>query len=101
MTETFEDLYKKFARPDCLVRRINIAANNIIDDSYEQYSFFVDPAIMEKDRQITESVNALKSKFGKNSILKGMDLLDAATTRERNNQIGGHRAGNPDGTTNL
>jgi len=52
----------------------------------------VDPQIMEKDKHISQSVNALKNKFGKNAVLKGMDLQDAATTIERNKQIGGHKA---------
>ena len=47
---------------------------------------------MEKDRNISQSVNALKSKFGKNAVLKGTDLQEAATTIERNAQIGGHKA---------
>ena len=92
ITDTMIQLYYRFARKDCLIRRINMSANAIVDECYEQYSFFVNPDIMEKDRQISRSVNALKTKFGKNAILKGMDLLDAATTIERNNQIGGHKA---------
>lgn len=92
ITDTMVQLFHKFARKNCLIRRINLSANSIIDECYEQYSFFVDPEIMEKDRQITRSVNKLKTKFGKNAILKGIDLLDSATTIERNGQIGGHKA---------
>ncbi len=76
-----------------LIRRINIAAQDIVDDSCEQYSFFVDPEIMEKDRSLSKSVNSIKHKFGKNAIFKGMDLLEEATQLERNGQIGGHAAG--------
>jgi DNA polymerase V len=72
---------------------MNLTANNIVDECYEQYSFFVDPQVMENDRKITKSVNDLKTKFGNNAILKGMDLLDAATQQERNRQIGGHKSG--------
>ena len=93
ITDTFADLYKKLVPTDGLIRRMNLTANNIVDECYEQYSFFVDPQVMENDRKITKSVNDLKTKFGNNAILKGMDLLDAATQQERNRQIGGHKSG--------
>ena len=93
ITDTLTQIYKQTVRRDAMVRRINISAQGILDECYEQYSFFVDPVIMEKDRDITRSVNTIKSKFGKNAIFKGLDLLDAATQLERNGQIGGHRAG--------
>ena len=96
MLDAFVQLYKKFAQPDGLIRRFNISANGIVDECYEQYSFFVDPVVMEKDRQITRSANMLKSKFGKNAILKGIDLLEEATQMERNMQIGGHLANGRD-----
>ena len=91
--DTLTQIYKQTVRRDAMIRRINISAQGILDECYEQYSFFVDPVIMEKDRDITRSVNTIKSKFGKNAIFKGLDLLDAATQLERNGQIGGHRAG--------
>ncbi len=96
MQDAFVQLYKKFAQPDGLIRRFNISANGIVDECYEQYSFFVDPVVMEKDRQITRSANMLKNKFGKNAILKGIDLLEEATQMERNMQIGGHLANGRD-----
>ncbi|MCR5196101.1 MAG: DNA repair protein [Pseudobutyrivibrio sp.] len=92
ITDAFTQIYKNIVPKDSLVRRLNLSANSIVSDSFEQYSFFVDPTIMEKDRNISQSVNALKSKFGKNAVLKGTDLQDAATTIERNSQIGGHKA---------
>ncbi|MCR4566556.1 MAG: DNA repair protein [Pseudobutyrivibrio sp.] len=92
ITAGFVELYNHHVQRDGLIRRLNLSANSIVDDNFEQYSFFVDPQIMEKDRHISQSVNALKEKYGKNAVLKGMDLQDAATTIERNNQVGGHKA---------
>jgi len=91
--DAFVQIYKQSTIPGAKVRRMNISANSILDECYEQYSFFVNPEILEKDRSLTRSVNDLKGRFGKNAILKGIDLLDEATQIERNGQIGGHKAG--------
>ena len=50
-------------------------------------------AAREKERKIQQASIALKQKFGKNAILKGINLQEGATTIERNNQVGGHKAG--------
>ena len=86
-------IHKANIDKNTMIRRMNLSAQNIVDECYEQYSFFVDPAIMEKDKTISKSVNSIKDKFGKNAIFKGLDLLDEATQIERNSQIGGHAAG--------
>ena len=51
------------------------------------------PEADARERRRQEAISAVKRKFGKNSLLKGVDLLPEATTRERNLQIGGHRSG--------
>ena len=63
------------------------------DEAYQQYDLFSDPVELEKDYKIQKSVNEIRKKFGNNAILRGMDLQDAATTKERNEQIGGHSRG--------
>ena len=68
----------------------------MVDEAYEQYDLFTDPAELEKDRKLQMTVLDIKKKFGKNAIMKGMNLEDAATTRERNLQIGGHKSGESD-----
>ena len=93
MTEAITAIYKANIDKNTMIRRMNLSAQNIVDECYEQYSFFVDPTIMEKDKTISKSVNSIKDKFGKNAIFKGLDLLDEATQIERNSQIGGHAAG--------
>ncbi|MDE5596566.1 MAG: DNA repair protein, partial [Lachnospiraceae bacterium] len=70
-----------------------ISCNNVIPEECHQYNFFTDAAELEKNRKVQEAVISIKHKFGKNAILKGMNLEEHATTRERNLQIGGHRSG--------
>ena len=59
----------------------------------QQLSLFDDnPVDLEKERRQQEAILAIRRKFGKNAILKGMNFEEGATTRDRNNQIGGHKA---------
>ena len=87
------NLYRKIVNPSFAIRRVNIACNNVVPEEYHQYSFFTDVGTMEKNHKMQETVVEIKNKFGKNAILKGMNLEKAGTTIERNQQIGGHRAG--------
>lgn len=103
-------LYDRIVNKKLLVRRVNLSANHIVDESivskqiaYDQLSLFVDYDALEKKQQ-KESINLekeknlqkaiidIKKKFGKNSVLKGMNLEEGATTKDRNEQIGGHKA---------
>jgi len=54
---------------------------------------FADPAELERERRMQKAMLDIKKKFGKNAILKGMNLEESATTMERNRQIGGHKSG--------
>ena len=96
ITKAFSLLYEKIVNKTAPIRRVNIGFNNVVDEAYEQYDLFTDPAELEKDRKIQMTVLDIKKKFGKNAIMKGMNLEDAATTRERNLQIGGHKSGESD-----
>lgn len=86
-------LYERIVNPRLPIKRININCNNVIPEECCQYNFFTDAAELEKNRKMQEAVISIKHKFGKNAILKGMNLEEHATTRERNLQIGGHRSG--------
>lgn len=86
-------LYEKIVKPQFPIKRVNISCNNVKPEEYHQYHFFTDAAELEKNRKMQEAVINIKQKFGKNAILKGMNLEEHATTRERNMQIGGHRSG--------
>ena len=67
--------------------------NNVIDEAYQQYDLFIAPADLERERKMQQAMIDIKKKFGKNAILKGMNLEEGATTMKRNQQIGGHRSG--------
>mgnify|MGYP004632727167 FL=1 len=104
-------LYDEIVNPHLLIRRLNIVANRVVDEAsaplpdggFEQISLFTDYAAedarkeeekaeLEKERKIQEATLAIKKKFGKNAILRGMSLQEGATARDRNRQIGGHKA---------
>ncbi len=103
-------LYDRIVAPDLLVRRINLTANHVVDetavsreDPGEQLDLFTDyaaeqkkraeeHAALERERRRQKAILSIKKKYGKNAILKGMDLEEGATTLDRNRQIGGHRA---------
>lgn len=88
-----EQLYEKIIPAGMGIRRVNISFNNVIDEAYQQYDLFVDPAELERERKMQRAMIDIKKKFGKNAILKGMNLEEGATTIERNRQIGGHKSG--------
>lgn len=103
-------LYDRIVDGTLLIRRINITAANVVDASkvpetptkVEQYDLFTDYEALEKQKKETiarekEENNLqhvlldIKEKYGKNAILKGMNLEEGGTTIERNEQVGGHR----------
>ena len=86
------DLYEQIVNPAYQVRRMYVVANGVIPEEYMQYSFFMPAENLERDRKVQKAVLEIKNKFGKNAILKGLNFEEGATTRERNNQIGGHKA---------
>ena len=103
ITENVMNLYKRIVNDKLLVRRINITANNVVneklvkDETYEQIDLFVDYNELNRKRkkeqdekQIQKAMIDIKNKYGKNAILKGMNLQKEGTTIKRNSQIGGH-----------
>ena len=99
-------LYERIINKNLIVRRINITANNVISvrnaenkKTFEQIDLFTDYHKKEKEQQeekkernLQKAVIDIKNKYGKNAIIKGMNLQDAGTTIDRNNQVGGHKA---------
>ena len=77
------------------VHRLGLTATGVLPEDAPgvQDSLFSTPEADARERRRQEAISAVKRKFGKNSLLKGVDLLPEATTRERNLQIGGHRSG--------
>ena len=108
--ETVLALYDQVVNPDLLLRRVNITACNLIseddipDEQPLQLDLFTDyetadhkkkalQAAEEKERKLQHVTLAIQDKFGKNAMLKGMNLMEGGTTIDRNGQIGGHKAG--------
>ena len=119
-------LYDEKVDPRLTIRRVNIAAVNLLPEDEapsglpkgvmkEQVSFFDDMALdteeekrsreqkaaeekkEQKERKLQKATLAMQAKYGRNAILKGMNFMEGATTRERNMQIGGHRSGEENG----
>ena len=85
--DLYDKIYKDKTRP---VRRIAYDFSGLISENGEQYDFFTDLNKVEKEKNLVRSVLNLKDKFGKNAILKGLDLKEDATQRDRNKMVGGH-----------
>ena len=86
-------LYEQIADHKLLIRRINITANKISQDTGTvQLDLFTDLQKLEKERKLQETMLNIKKRFGKNSVLKGTSFLEGSTMRDRNRQIGGHKA---------
>lgn len=110
ITNAVMELYDKIVNKKLPIRRINIVANKLVDEhsvknanKYEQLDLFTDYEILKKQREkenaeserekrMQNTILDIKKKFGKNAILKGMNLQEGATAKDRNNQIGGHKA---------
>ena len=109
--EAVTSLYDRIVNPDLLIRRLTLTTNHVISEESArktnsapvQLDLFTDyEALREqqkaeeesqaKERRMQETLLNIKSKFGKNSILRGLNLEEGATAIERNKQIGGHKA---------
>lgn len=86
-------LYEKIMDKHTPIHRFTVTFNNVIDEAYQQYDLFTNLEEMEKEHKLQKAMLDIKGKFGKNAILKGMNLQEGATTMERNRQIGGHKSG--------
>lgn len=88
-----EKLYRAKAVSSVPIRRINLSCNNVISEGFEQYDLFTDPVKKDKQRKMQRTVLEIKSKYGGTAVMKGMNLLEAGTSKERLHQIGGHKSG--------
>ena len=107
------ELFDRYVNPDLLIRRMNLTTNHVKDEAivnskqstvnYEQLDLFTDyealnkqkqkeKARLEKERRMQEAQLKIKQRFGKNAILRGLNFEEGATAKDRNKQIGGHRA---------
>ena len=104
------ELFERIVNRDLLVRRMYVVANHVVREDdikqetvYEQLDMFTDYAALQKkkeaeekmikkEKSLQQAVLNIEQKYGKNAILKGMNLEEGATSIDRNNQVGGHRA---------
>ena len=110
ITEAVMELYSRITDEKLLIRRISVTANHVTaeadarkEETYEQLNLFTDygklnkqqeeeKEALGKERKLQQTMLELKKRYGKNAVLKGMNLEEGATAKERNNQIGGHKA---------
>ena len=104
------ELFDRIVNPQLTVRRIHISANHILDEQQipamemrEQMDLFIDYEALtqqelqenkqlEKEKRLQQATLQIKKKYGKNAVLKGMNLEEGANTIQRNKTIGGHKA---------
>ena len=105
------ELFDRFVNPDLLIRRLNLTTNHVVseeaasaqDKTPQQLDLFTDyealekqhqeeQAKLEKERRMQEAQLKIKKRFGKNAILRGLNFEEGATAKDRNKQIGGHKA---------
>ncbi len=110
ITDAVIELYERIVNPKLLIRRVTLVANRVVDEaeaketkSYTQMELFTDYEVLEqenqreeearqKERKMQEAMLSVKKRYGKNAILKGMNLEEGATAKDRNGRIGGHKA---------
>jgi DNA polymerase V len=81
------------------IRHLAISFGDVRDEGCEGYDLFTDWATVDKEKAVERTVLEIRDKFGKNALLRGINLNKAGTQRERNTFIGGHRAGYDDERT--
>lgn len=87
------ELFDRIANRNLTVRRITIAANRVVkDQGILQVDLFTDTSKLEREKSLQATMLGIKKKFGNNAVLRGTNYLEGATMRERNGQIGGHKA---------
>lgn len=105
ITDKFMELFENIINKDLLTRRITVVAQDVVNEDdyknilvYEQMDMFIDYNELAKQRQkerqeksLQKAVLGIKSKYGKNAILKGMNFIEGGTAIDRNGQIGGHK----------
>lgn len=95
LTSYLTGLYQKTVDPSYNIRRVCITFERLRDASCRQMSLF-DDGTEDRDMRLQQSINEIRSRYGSNSLIRGMDLMEGAMTQERHNEIGGHKMVNTD-----
>jgi len=90
LVESFINLFEETTNKEIMIRRIGISFGRLEKKEYEQMNLFINEKEKKKELKIEKSIINIKEKYGKNAILKGMNLQEDATTIIRNKLIGGH-----------
>ena len=85
-----EALFDEIVDPARPIRRINVGFGLLVPEEFATTDLFTDAAAEKREHKLQEAVLAVKGRFGKNALIKGMSLTDKATARERNELVGGH-----------
>ena len=88
--EQGDKLFEKFTDKNAPIRKISISLYNLADESAEGFDLFTDVEKETREKELERTVISIKEKFGKNAILRGMDLQENATAIQRNKLVGGH-----------
>ena len=87
-----EALYDETTSRDAPIRRLMIGFGELVDEALTTIDLFTDVDAIDRERNLGHAVLAVKGRFGKNALIRGVSLTEKATARERNLQVGGHRA---------
>ena len=90
LKKNFEDLFFKTTDKKTPIRRIGVGLNNVVDESFLTVDLFTNLEQLKKENDMQKAILGIKKRYGKNAILKGMNLEEKATTKNRNKLIGGH-----------
>ena len=93
IVEAVVTLFCEVVDRDRTVHNLMLNFNGIVSEERRQLSLFDDEENMAEERSRQEAILDVKRKFGKNALLKGIDLMPQATQRDRNRQLGGHKSG--------
>ena len=93
MQEPVLTLFDRIADDETPIRRLGISFDDVCDEGCEGYDFFTDWNSAEREKARERAVLELSARYGKNAVLRGTNYMPGATQRERNEMIGGHRAG--------
>ena len=92
LRNAFIELYRETVNRQELVHMLSISFGNVVDEMYETYDLFTDFNALEKEKKLQLTLLNIKHRFGKNAVIKGMNLLNKATAISRNKLVGGHNA---------
>lgn len=90
--EHVEKLFASIVNKNCPIRKLGYDFCELQPSECERYDMFTDMRRVEKEKKLVKQLLNIQDRFGKNAVLKGIDLKENATQRDRNNKIGGHNS---------